>query len=82
MKDNKTNKGLSSEKLKYNFRGWADEGCENPTENGFYLCLVRWHNSKDYEYKILEYHTNLGWEVTDSCEHILWTNLPPSPFDK
>ena len=65
----------------FDFKGWTDENCEDPKESGQYLCLVKWYNSEDYHYSILEYEKKTKcWEVTDSCEHILLTNLPPSPF--
>ena len=65
---------------KFNFKGWSDENCENPKKDGEYLCLCKWHNKEQYQYHILQFSKKDKWEVTDSCEHILWTNLPPSPF--
>ncbi len=64
----------------FSFAGWSDENCENPKKYGVYLCLCKWANSEDYQYHILEFSKKYKWEVTDSCEHILWTNLPPKPF--
>lgn len=64
----------------FSFIGWADENCHNPKKNGEYLCLVKWHNSSEYQYAVLEYDRKTKWQVTDSCEHILWCELPPSPF--
>jgi hypothetical protein len=65
---------------RFSFKGWADENCHNPKKNGEYLCLVKWSNSSDYHYAVLEYDRKTKWQVTDSCEHILWSELPPSPF--
>jgi len=65
---------------KFNFKGWSDENCHNPKKNGEYLCLVKWYNSSDYHYAVLRYDRKTKWQVTDSCEHILWSELPPSPF--
>ena len=65
----------------FDFKGWVDENCESPKNSGQYLCLVKWYNQYEYHYSILDYDKKTRcWEVTDSCEHILWTNLPPSPF--
>ena len=65
----------------FDIKGWADENCESPKNSGQYLCLVKWYNQDEYHYSILDYDKKTRcWEVTDSCEHILWTNLPPSPF--
>jgi len=64
---------------RFSFKGWEDENCHNPKKNGEYLCLVKWYNSSEYQYTILEYDRKT-WQVTDSCEHILWSELPPSPF--
>ena len=78
---NKNVLGVTHSTKALSIEGWADENCENPKESGQYLCLVKWYNSEDYHYTILEYEKKTRcWEVTDSCEHILWTNLPPSPF--
>ena len=65
----------------FDFKGWADENCESPKNSGQYLCLVKWYNQDEYHYSILDYDKKTRcWKVTNSCEHILWTNLPPSPF--
>ncbi len=65
---------------KNQFKGWADENVHNPKKNGEYLCLVKWSNSEYYNYAILEYNRKTKWQVTNSCEHILWTELFPKPF--
>lgn len=65
---------------RFSFKGWADENCHNPKKNGEYLCLVKWYNSSEYHYAVLEFDRKTKWQVTDSCEHILWSELPPSPF--
>ena len=62
------------------FAGWSDENCENPKKDGIYLCLCKWSNIEQYQYHILEFSQKDKLEVTDSCEHILWANLPPNPF--
>ncbi len=58
---------------------WTDENKKSPEKEGFYLCLVKWYNSNEYVYFILEYKSS-QWQITDSCEHIFWTNLPHYPF--
>ena len=65
---------------RFSFKGWTDENFHNPKKNGEYLCLVKWYNSSEYQYVVLEYDRKTKWQVTDSCEHILWLELPPSPF--
>jgi hypothetical protein len=72
---------MKVESTDVDIKGWADENCKNPKNSGQYLCLAKWNNSDEYHYSILEYDKKTGrWGATDSCEHILWTNLPPSPF--
>lgn len=72
--------GIGDVTTRFYFKGWADENCHNPKKNGQYLCLVKWHNSSEYQYTVLEYDRKTKWQVTDSCEHILWSELPPRPF--
>ena len=64
----------------FSFAGWSDENCENPKKDGIYLCLCKWTDLEEYQYHILEFSKKDKWEVTNSCEHILWTILPPNPF--
>ena len=65
---------------RFSFSGWADVNFHNPKKNGEYLCLIKWYDSSEYRYSILEYNKKTKWQVTDSCDHILWSKLPPSPF--
>lgn len=58
---------------------WIDEDKKSPEKEGVYLCLVKWYNSDEYVYSILEYK-NSQWQITDSCEHIIWTYLPDKSF--
>lgn len=58
---------------------WNDEAI-NPKKAGEYLCLVKRTHKKDYEYIVLYFGTDKKWVVNENCEHLLWTNLIPSPF--
>lgn len=81
LNKNKTSQlGIGDVTTRFSFKVWADENYHNPKKNGEYLCLVKWYNSSEYQYSILEYDRKTKWQVTDSCEHILWLELPPSPF--
>lgn len=67
---------------KYVFQGWSDEYVENPKKSGEYLCLIQYHNTDEYIYGVVSYDKKEDqWEVSNSVEHILWCNLPPSPFN-
>ena len=61
--------------------GWNNENIQNPKTDGEYQCLVKWYNQDGYHYAIFEYSTKtMCWNVTDSAEHLLWTELKPKPF--
>ena len=62
--------------------GWNDEDIEKPKKDGQYLCLCKWYTSDVYNYQILEFTKKKNWIVSDSCEHIWWKNISPSPFIK
>jgi hypothetical protein len=59
---------------------WNDWGASNPKKDGEYLCLVKKDYKKKHQYMILTFTKQDKWEVSQHCEHILWTNLIPSPF--
>jgi hypothetical protein len=69
------------EKCENEIGSWNDENNKKPKKSGEYLCLVKWHDSDKYQYAILEYDIENKWQVTDSCEHLLWSELLPSPFN-
>ena len=47
--------GIGDVTTRFSFKGWADENCHNLKKNGEYLCLVKWYNSSEYKYTILEH---------------------------
>jgi hypothetical protein len=63
------------------FKGWTDENVESPKKDGDYLCLVKYIGYKDYIYEIVFYSKKEKWQVDNTCKHILWTELFPSPFN-
>jgi hypothetical protein len=71
----------SSKETKQRIKDWADENVHSPKNNGEYLCYVKWYNSSNYSYAILEFNTETKWQVTDSCEHIFWRQIQPAPFN-
>ena len=66
-------------KLKRLTNGWVDSEIRNPKKSGQYLCLLKW-DDEGYVYQILDYDAeNDNWSVTDSCEHIIWSELRKKP---
>lgn len=56
--------------------GWVDENEFNPKYSGKYICKIRWFSSNYYVHNLLHFDKEKGWDVTDSCEHILWQKIP------
>lgn len=62
-----------------NKQNWFDEDDVNPITDGLYLCLCRFVNSKEYDYKLVKFSVEHGWIIENNCKHIIWTCLIPKP---
>ena len=59
---------------------WHDGEKENPPTSGQYLCLVKWYGNTTHYRALANYNaTTECWELSDSCEHLYWTDIPDNP---
>ena len=58
---------------------WIDENEKNPNYYGQFLCLVKWFDCEKYQYMILDFSEEKGWDISESCDQVLWMELPAIP---
>ena len=52
---------------------YTDELMGLPTEDGEYLCKCLLFGDSEYVNRIINFDSIDGWDISNSCEHILWS---------
>ena len=76
----KNERASSEEPAPPKVQQWHDGEKENPPTSGQYLCLVKWYGNTTHYRALANYNADTeSWELSDSCEHLYWTDIPDNP---